>query len=283
MSGILKESLFMKKKFALIVVINLIEIIIGCSASTVEAAIEKDRLQTIIEKGVINVASGYGVPFFYMDSKTNQISGIDADIITEIVKRLGIKKIEAEKVPFASLLEKLNTDDSIDIAASGIYITPEREKLVAFTQPLYKETEAVIVRKFCEINFMSDLKNSVVGVEKGTAFEELAKKWKENNLIKDVMYFENSSELLNAINNGKVDAGISDSVVVNYLLLKDTNLLLRTLKGYTPEIPGTVGIAVRKDDKSLLNALNKTISDMKADGTLYTILVDNGLDKSNMI
>ncbi|WP_459481237.1 ABC transporter substrate-binding protein [Clostridium saccharoperbutylacetonicum] len=273
----------MKKKFALIVVINLIGIIIGCSASTVEAAIEKDRLQTIIERGVINVASGYGVPFFYMDSKTNQISGIDADIITEIAKRLGIKKIEATKVPFTSLLEKLNTDDSIDIAASGIYITPEREKLVAFTQPLYKETEAVIVRKFCEINFMSDLKNSVVGVEKGTAFEELAKKWKENNLIKDVMYFENSSELLNAINNGKVDAGISDSVVVNYLLLKDTNLLLRTLKGYTPEIPGTVGIAVRKDDKSLLNALNKTISDMKADGTLYTILVDNGLDKSNMI
>ncbi|MFT8352370.1 ABC transporter substrate-binding protein [Clostridium saccharoperbutylacetonicum] len=273
----------MKKKLALIVVINLIGIIIGCGASTVEAAIEKDRLQTIIEKGVINVASGYGVPFFYVDSKTNQISGIDANIITEIVKRLGIKKIEVKQVPFASLLEKLNTDDNIDIAASGIYITPEREKLVAFTQPLYKETEVVIVPKFSEINFLSDLKNAVVGVEKGTAFEDLAKKWKGNNLIKDVMYFENSSELLNAINNGKVDAGISDSVVVNYLLLKSKNLLLRTLKDYTPEIPGTVGIAVRKDDKSLLNALNKTISDMKADGTLYTILVDNGLDKSNMI
>ncbi|WP_238916997.1 ABC transporter substrate-binding protein [Clostridium sp. YIM B02555] len=273
----------MKKKFALIVVINLIGIIICCGASTVEAAIEKDRLQTIIERGVINVASGYDVPFFYMDSKTNQISGIDANIITEIVKRLGIKKTEVKKVPFESLLEKLNTDDSIDIAASGIYIIPEREKLVVFTEPLYKETEAVIVPKFSEINFMSDLKNAVVGVEKGTAFEELAKKWKGNNLIKDVMFFENSSELLNVINNGKVDAGVSDSVVVNYLLLKNKNLFLRTLKGYTPEIPGTVGIAVRKDDKSLLNALNKAISDMKADGTLYTILVDNGLDKSNMI
>ena len=96
------------------------------------------------------------------------------------------------------------------------------------------------------------------------------------------MVFENSSELLNSINNAKVDAGISDSAVVNYLLLKDKNLLLRTLKGYTPEIPGAIGIAVRKDEISLLNALNKTISDMKADGTLYTILVENGLDKSNM-
>lgn len=278
----------MRKKFTLIVIINLIGIIISCGVSTMGTTIEnhsteKDKLQTIKEKGVITVASGYGIPFFYIDSETNQISGIDADIITEIAKRLGIKKIEAKKVPFDNLLEKLNTDHSIDIAASGIYITPEREKLVAFTQPLYKEAETVIVPKFSEINFMSNLKNAVVGVEKGTAFEKLAKKWKENNLIKDVMFFENSSELLNAINNKKVDAGISDSVVVKYLLLKNKNLLLRTLKDYTPEIPGDVGIAVRKDEISLLNALNKTINDMKADGTLYTILVQNGLDKSNMI
>lgn len=278
----------MKKKFTSLVIINLIGIIIGCGASTMGAtvenhSIEKDKLQTITEKGVITVASGYGVPFFYIDSETNQISGIDADIITEIAKRLGIKKIEAKKVLFTNLLEKLNTDDSIDIATSGIYITPEREKLVAFTQPLYKETETVIVPKFSEINFISDLKNAVVGVEKGTAFEHLAKKWKGNNLIKDVMTFENSSELLNAINNRKVDAGISDSVVVNYLLLKNKNLLLRTLKGYSPEIPGAIGISVRKDEVSLLNVLNKTINDMKEDGTLYTILVENGLDKSNMI
>lgn len=278
----------MKKKFTLIVIINLIGIIIGCGASTMGAtienqAIEKDKLQTITEKGVITVASGYGIPFFYIDSKTNQISGIDADIVTEIAKRLGIKKIEAKKVQFSELLDKLNTDDSIDIAASGIYITPEREKIVAFTQPLYKETETVIVQKFSKINFVSDLKNAVVGVEKGTAFEYLAKRWKENNLIKDIMIFENSSELLDAINNGKVDAGISDSVVVNYLLLKNKNLSLRTLEEYTPEIAGSIGIAVRKDEISLLNALNKTINDMRADGTLYAILVKNGLNKNNMI
>lgn len=71
-----------------------------------------------------------------------------------------------KKIPFSDLLEKLNTDESIDMVASGIYITPEREKLVTFTEPLYKETEAVIVRKFSKINFISDLKNAVVGVEK---------------------------------------------------------------------------------------------------------------------
>ena len=278
----------MKKIFTLIIIINLIGIIIGFSTGTVGAtiankSIEKDKLQTIKEKGVITVASAYGIPFFNINPETNKISGIDADILTEIARRLGINKIEMKKIPFSNLLETLNTDDSIDIAASGIYITPEREKLVAFTKPLYKETETVVVPKFSKINFMSDLKNAIVGAEKGTAFELLAIKLKENNLIKDIMIFENTTELLNTLNNGKIDAGISDSVVVNYLLLKDKNLLLRTLKDYTPEIPGAIGIAVRKDQTSLLNALNKTINDMKADGTLYAFLVENGLEQSNMI
>lgn len=44
-----------------------------------------------------------------------------------------------------------------------------------------------------------------------------------------------------------------------------------------------MGIAVKKNDISLLNALNKIIDDMKADGTLYTILVENGLNVSNII
>jgi len=184
---------------------------------------------------------------------------------------------------FANLLEKFNTDDSIDIAVGGIFITPESEKLVAFTKPLYKESEAVIVPKFSKINFMNDLKNAVVGVEKGTIFEDLAKKWKENNLIKEVLILESTTELFNAISNGKIDAGLADSIIINYHFIKEKDPLLRSLKGYTPELQGVMGIAVKKNDIFLLNALNKTINDMKADGTLYAILVENGLDKNNII
>jgi len=184
---------------------------------------------------------------------------------------------------FANLLEKFNTDDSIDIAVGGIFITPESEKLVAFTKPLYKESEAVIVPRFSKINFMNDLENAVVGVEKGTIFEDLAKKWKENNLIKEVLILESTTELFNAISNGKIDAGLADSIIINYHLIKEKDPLLRSLKGYTPELQGVMGIAVKKNDIFLLNALNKTINDMKADGTLYAILVENGLDKNNII
>ncbi len=278
----------MKRIFALIVIISFIGMIIengsGINDSiTANNSIEQDRLQTIQKKGILTVASANEIPFFHENSQADSFVGIDADIITEIARRLGINKIEMKEVSFANLFSELNTDSSVDMAANGIYITPEREKIVAFTEPLYKESEVVIVPKASKINFKDDLKNAMVGVERGTAFENLAQNWKKSNLVKDVVIFENIPDLLAAINSGKVDAGVADSVVINYFLKKETNLFLRTFKDYTPELQGIIGIAVRKNDIALLNALNEKITDMKTDGTLYSILVGNGLDRNNVI
>lgn len=284
-----RKFVLMKRIFALIVIISFIGMIIeygsgiNDSITTANNSVEQDRLQIIQKEGVITVASANEVPFFHENSQADGFVGIDADIIKEIARRLGINKIEMKEAPFANLLSKLNTDDSVDIAANGIYITSEREKIVAFTQPLYKESEAVIVPKASKINFKDDLKNAMVGVERGTSFENLAQNWKKDKLVKDVVIFENIPDLLDAINSGKVDAGVADSVVINYFLKKETNLFLRTFKDYTPELQGTIGIAVRKNDIALLNALNEKITDMKTDGTLYSILVANGLDKNNVI
>ncbi|EHJ00523.1 ABC-type transporter, periplasmic subunit family 3 [Clostridium sp. DL-VIII] len=278
----------MKRIFALIVIISFIGMIIeygsGINDSiTANNSIEQDRLQTIQKKGILTVASANEIPFFHENSQADSFVGIDADIITEIARRLGINKIEMKEVSFANLFSELNTDSSVDMAANGIYITPEREKIVAFTEPLYKESEVVIVPKASKINFKDDLKNAMVGVERGTAFENLAQNWKKSNLVKDVVTFGNIPDLLAAINSGKVDAGVADSVVINYFLKKETNLFLRTFKDYTPELQGIIGIAVRKNDIALLNALNEKITDMKTDGTLYSILVGNGLDGNNVV
>lgn len=284
MKRILKGLLILITIFNLIGMMLKGAIMDNINTTPVSTSIEKERCQKIKEKGVLTVASPlYDFPFFYIDNGTNKISGIDADIITEIAKRLGVNKVEMKETVFANLLEKLNTEDSLDMAVGGIYITPEREKLVTFTKSLYKESEVVVVPKFSDINFMNDLRESVVGVEKGTLFEGLAQKWKENQLIKDLISFENTSDLLSNVNSKKIDAGIADSVVVSNYLLNNKNLFLRTLQDYKPELPGNIGIAVRKNDSELLKQLNKIINEMKADGTIYSILVDYGLGKDNMI
>ncbi|MZK50883.1 ABC transporter substrate-binding protein [Clostridium beijerinckii] len=281
----------LKKLLIFIAIVNFIGIMFECTAlkdnsktALANVSIEKDRLQRIKEKGVINVAAiTSSRTYFYRDTNTNEVSGIEADILSEIIKRLGVNaKIEINEATFLNFLEKLTTDDTIDVASGGIFITPEREKLVAFTQPLYKISEAIVVPALSTINFKSDLKNSVVGVVKGTVYEKLAERWKNENLIKDIATFDTLPELFNAVSSIKVDAGILDSVVGKYSLFKNSKLPLRLLRDYTPELTNNVGIAMRKNDITLLNAFNEKINEMKADGTMYAIFVDNGLDKTNM-
>ncbi|WP_017212930.1 ABC transporter substrate-binding protein [Clostridium beijerinckii] len=280
-----------RKVLILIIIINFLGMIFEGSAGRYDSRAivtnlseQKDRLQLIKEKGVLTVVSPQNdVSYFYIDPSMKKIEGIEADIITEIGRRLGISKIETRNSLFVDLLDKLNTDDSIDVASGGIFITTEREKILSFTQPIYKATEAVVVPTFSTINFKSDLKNAVVGVEKGTIYEGVGERWKNDKIIKDIVIFENTNELLDSIYKRKIDAGLVDSVIVKYFLLKNKNIPLRILKDYTPELSGNIAIAVRKNDKTLLNALNEKIKEMKADGTLYAILVENGLDKNNMI
>lgn len=136
----------LRKLLTLITIINFIGIILegavtidNSQITNVTESVKKDKLETIKEKGKITVTTPLkDITYFYLDPKTHKISGIDADIVTEIVNRLGINKIEIKVSPFSDLIEELKNDESIDIAAGGIYITPRREEIVSFTQPLYK-------------------------------------------------------------------------------------------------------------------------------------------------
>ena len=97
----------LKRLIILIVILNFMGMMIQClitndnKATIVNSSTEKDRLQIIKEKGVITVASTiHDFPFFYMNPETNEISGIDADIINEIAKRLEIDKVEMRETLF---------------------------------------------------------------------------------------------------------------------------------------------------------------------------------------
>ena len=278
-----------KKLLALIIVVlNCIGIIIWCSAAASDTATVingnvKDRLETIKEKGVLTVASSNDVPFAFIDPKTNEFTGIDAEIISEVARRLGINKIEMKQVAFENLLMELNNNNNIDMVTDGLYVTEERKKEVLFTNIWYKEPEAIITLKVSRIISKEDLKNAVVGVQLATAFVELAQQWQKDGLVKEVRIFESKSELLLAVNTGKIDACITDSIIASYLLSTDKGLYLKILAPYKPELPGMVAAAVRKSDTTLADAVNKKIDEMKEDRTLIGIIKKYGMNESNFI
>ena len=135
----------------MLVVVSCIGLLAGCGASGAsnggaDSSKSKDTLAAAKEKGVLTVASSNDAPFAFMDAKTNEFTGIDAEIIGEVAKRLGINKVEMKQIPFENLLIELN-NNSVDMVTDGMYVKDERKKLAKFTNIWYKEGEAIVIPK----------------------------------------------------------------------------------------------------------------------------------------
>ncbi|GKX68597.1 substrate-binding periplasmic protein [Inconstantimicrobium mannanitabidum] len=240
---------------------------------------QSDRLERIKQKGVLTVLSPDAIPYSYKDPISGEFSGLDADIIKEIARRLGANKVDARYLAFPYIIEELVNNPEIDLIAQGFYATAGRKNLVNFTTPIYTEVDAILTRKDTNINNKDTLKNKVIGVIGDTVYEDMAKNWKNQGLIKTYTRFFDNNSLYLALEHNVVDAIITDSIMAESALLQRPNLNLKLLSPnqYKPEINLAVGYALKKEDTTLLNAINQTIKEMKDDGTLYSILAKRSL------
>ncbi|NSB32962.1 substrate-binding periplasmic protein [Clostridium saccharoperbutylacetonicum] len=283
------KKLWRKLVILTVVVIGCIGLMAGCgsggnatNSGAADSSKGKDTLAAAKEKGVLTVASSNDAPFAFIDAKTNEFTGIDAEIITEIAKRLGINKVEMKQIPFENLLVELN-NNSVDMVTDGMYVKDERKRLAKFTNIWYKEGEAIVIPKDSKITSKDDLKNATLGGQKGTAFLETAQKWQKDGLVKDVKIFASQSELMLAVNTGKVDACITDGMVAGYTLSQDSSLNLKILSPYKAEASGMIAAAVRKNDIALADAVNEKLDEMKKDGTILKLLKKYGMNEDYFV
>lgn len=271
----------------LIIVANFITTITGYAtdvnkSTTPNSASISNRLEELRKKGVLIVATSNEIPFAYIDPKTGSFSGINADILTEVAKRLGINKVEMKQIPFKYLIDDLNNDKTIDII-SRLYVTDERKKKVLFTNTWYKESETILTLKSSSLTSQESLKNAIIGAQSGTIFLELAQKLQKDGLVKEVRIYQSQPELILAVATSEIDGAIISSTSATYILSKYKTLPLKILTSYEPKLSGMDAGAVRKDDTALADAINEKIDEMKKDGTLLEILKRYGLNESNFV
>lgn len=243
---------------------------------------ESALLKEIKERGYINIATSNDAPFCYYDVDTNELKGLDVDILKEICNRLGIPEVRAQVTDFSNMLLELN-NKNVDMVADAMYIKDERLEVALFTDVWYTESEAVTVREDSPITSKEDLKDAVMGAQTGAAMYEMAQKWKEEGKIKDLVGYENQATLMTAVNTGKVDAVVTDGILSAYAIEQDSNLKLRLLTPYEAEAVGRIGAAIRFEDKDFLEEVNGALNSMKEDGTLMEILASYGLNDDYFI
>ena len=86
-----------------------------------------------------------GIPFTFLDTKTNTIQGIMVDLITEIGKDAGFQ-VQIEPMQFSALVPSL-TSNKIDIISAAMFVTPARKEVIDFSEPFYSYGEGLLVPK----------------------------------------------------------------------------------------------------------------------------------------
>src|SRR6202048_4600546 len=108
-----------------------------------------------------------GIPFTFLDTKTNSIQGVMVDLITEIGKDAGLQ-VQIEPMQFSALVPSL-TSNKIDIISAAVFATSARKEVIDFSEAVYTYGEGLVVPKTGVRNYASqeDLKGETVGAQVG--------------------------------------------------------------------------------------------------------------------
>ncbi|MER6675611.1 basic amino acid ABC transporter substrate-binding protein [Streptomyces sp. NPDC000983] len=194
-----------------------------------------------------------------------KVQGFDVALIDLVAENLGVEQ-EILDTPFENFKTGafLNSGEC-DLAAAGMTITEERKKNVDFSDPYFEATQAVLADKDSGVTSFADLKGKKVGAQAQTTGEDYAK---SQGL--DPVSFESSDAVLNGLRTGQVDAVVIDYPVVQGWLKDKANAdafevaeQINTGEQY--------GFTVKKGNTALLTAVNKALTDAKADGTYKEI------------
>lgn len=197
-------------------------------------------------------------PFEFINETTNEIVGIDIDLIKLVAQKIGYE-VEIVPIDFDGLIPALQAGQ-IDIVASGMTITEDRSKVVDFSIPYWEANQAILIAKGSQFKprSLEDLNGKVVGVQTGTTAEELVTKYinetSANIQVKSyTSYILATQDLL----NGRIDVVIVDEPVARALQRTynvETSATIETGERY--------GFAVRKGNTELLSAINKALSEI---------------------
>jgi polar amino acid transport system substrate-binding protein len=220
-----------------------------------------------------------GIPFTFLDTKTQTIQGLMVDLITEIGKDAGFT-VQIEPMQFSALIAALNAN-KVDIIAAAMFITPARKEVIDFSDPIYTYGEGLIVPKSdaAEHASFDDFKGQVVGAQVGTAFVDALKK---TGQFGDVRAYDTIPDILRDVNAGRLKAGFADYPILAYNLKQGGFPEVRLVESYKPTIIGSVGIGVRKADQELLGKINTSLAKLKQNGTVAKILDKWGLKAQNL-
>lgn len=247
----------------------------------------KGDLDGMQQRRVIRILTVYGPPRYFLDGAREQGLTFELFKMFEdfINQRLGQKaaRIHVVFIPVArdELVRGL-VDGRGDIAAAGLTITPDRDEVIDFSNPVSRELSEVLVTgpSAPAIESIEDLAGQEVYVRASSSYRSsldalnrrLGEQGMPEVVLRDVSESLEDEDLLDMVNSGLLPwAVVDDYKAESWAEVFDRidvrkDLVLRT--------GGRVGYAVRNNSPLLLTALNDFLKTRREGSLTGNILIN---------
>jgi len=232
----------------------------ACTILLLPSCSENPKPSTSSEKVLVVGTNAEFAPFAFIQD--GEIQGFEIDVAKELCNRMGAK-IKLIDLPFDGLIPELKLH-KVHFVAAGMTVTPEREKVVDFTDPYLEGSPLCLVYsedKFKDLS-VSDLINFRVVVNDGYT----ADFYVADTLGINPIRLSNPVDAMIALKSNRADV---------FITAKDTLLPLLQNKTYAnysyQPIDSTeenCAIMLPKGSLDLKGELNGFLKAMKQDGTL---------------
>ena len=240
-------------------------------------AAQADQLDDIRKAKKIRIAVDLGVPPYGMTDEKLQPAGVDIETAKLLAKDWGV---EFEHVPItgATRIPALQTGKA-DLVISTLSITPERAKVIDFSLGYAVLRTVIAAPKNVNVKSLADLDGKTVGTVRGTTHDtQLTKEGPKG--MKLVRYEDDATEQ-QAFQSGQVDIFSTAEMLVPQIDKRAPNRQVE-VKFVLDNFKLAIG--VKKDEKRLLEEVNKWIAARLKDGTLNAIYKKQfGSDLPDMI
>ncbi|MGG0176404.1 transporter substrate-binding domain-containing protein [Gottfriedia acidiceleris] len=235
-------------------------VLAGCGGK--DDSKSKDALARIKDDKKIVFGVKYDTRLFGLKNpSTGKVEGFDIDLSKALAKEMFGDDVKPEYIEVTSKTRVgLLNNGKVDAVVATMTINEERKKEVDFTDVYFNAGQSLLVKKGSKVHGLDDLKKGtkVLAVKGSTSAVNIRQKAPDTTVLE----FENYAEAFTALKAGKGDALTTDDSILYGMKEEDPSFDL--VGGTFTEEP--YGIAVKKGNKDLVDALNKALKSLKDSG-----------------
>lgn len=228
-------------------------------------------------EGQLSVGTEGAYPPWSMADASGNVSGFDADVVALLCAKL---KMECTFVvqAFDGLIPALKAKQ-FDIIVSGMSITEERRKEIAFSVGYAELANKVVVPKGSDLishtdipSLLAALDGHTIGVQGGTTHAHFMEKLVPGATLKS---YDTLDQMQIDLASGRLDAGFADVSALQDFLAKPDGADFQfvdvdIISTYDATLGEGVGVGMRQDDVDLKAKIDTALCELVKDGSIAT-------------